>query len=105
VQTFCGQEEEGNFSDVDVRTFLCKKHRICRNLWCVHTDKGGGEELNQCGYFADKGSQVFAILCERPLWTAPKYRYVVKLILFLLFQIKFEVCITNYCTVTQKLIY
>jgi len=36
-----------------------EKRRIFRNLWCVRTDKGGG-------------SQFFAILCERLLWTAPK---------------------------------
>jgi len=29
--------------------------------------------LSQCGHFADKceGDQFFAILCGRPLWTAP----------------------------------
>jgi len=34
--------------------------------------------LSQCGHFANKGgaggiSQFFAILCRRPLWTAPSY--------------------------------
>jgi len=29
-------------SDVDVRTFCCKKLRIFRNLWCVRTDKPEG---------------------------------------------------------------
>jgi len=33
----CGK---GGSSDVDVRTFWCKNHRVFRNLWRVHTDGG-----------------------------------------------------------------
>jgi len=44
----------GGYSNADIRTFWCKKHRIFRNLWFVHMDKGGGV-LSQCGHFADKG--------------------------------------------------
>jgi len=33
--------------------FGAKKLWIFRNLWCVRTDKGGGE-LSQCGQFVDK---------------------------------------------------
>jgi len=33
----CGQG--GGSSDVDVRTFWCKSHRVFRNLWCVRMDK------------------------------------------------------------------
>jgi len=39
-------------SGANIRTFWCKKLRIFRNLWCVHTDKGG---LSQCRHFSDKG--------------------------------------------------
>jgi len=48
----------GGSSDVDVRTFWCKKHRIFWNLWRVRTDKG-------------RRGPFFANLCGRPLWTAP----------------------------------
>jgi len=47
-------EQEKGFSDADVRTFLCTKFRIFRNLLCVRADKGG-EGLSQCGHFSDKG--------------------------------------------------
>jgi len=67
VRTFFGQ---GISSDADVLTFWRKKLRIFRNLWRVRTDKVGGG-LNHCGHFAEKGSQFFAILCERFLCTAP----------------------------------
>jgi len=32
-------------SDADVCTFWCKKLRIFRNLWFVHTDKGEGDSV------------------------------------------------------------
>jgi len=38
VRTFFGQ---GGSSDADVRNFLRKQHRICLNLWCVRTYRGG----------------------------------------------------------------
>jgi len=42
--------DKGGSSDADVRTFLRKKLRIFRNLWCVRTDRGGEREgLIQCG--------------------------------------------------------
>jgi len=61
---------EGCSSDTVVCTFCRKKIRIFCNLWCVHTDKRGGG-IKQCGHFANRGSQFFAILCGRLLWTAP----------------------------------
>jgi len=33
-------------------------------------EQGG---LSQFGHFADKGDQFFAVLCGRPLWTAPDH--------------------------------
>jgi len=66
----CGNfadKEEGGSSDADVRNFWCKRTRIFWNLWCVHTDKGGWAS-------SDKGGQFFAILCGRPLWTAPNVK-------------------------------
>jgi len=68
------QYGQGGSLDVDVCIFLCKKFRIFLNLWCVRTDK---EEF--CRHFAvlrtfcrqGGGSQFFAILCWRLLWTAP----------------------------------
>jgi len=64
VRTFFGKGEGGS-SDVDVRTFCCKNHRVFRNLWCVRTDSGNWAS-------ADKGrGQFFAISCGRLLWTAP----------------------------------
>jgi len=42
---------------------------------CPHRQGGG---LSQCGHFADKrGSQFFAILCGRLLWTAPDQLLIV----------------------------
>jgi len=37
----------------------------------AHGQRGGG--LIQCGHFADKGGQFFAILCGRLLCTAPYF--------------------------------
>jgi len=34
-------------SDADVRTFWCKKLRICRNLWHTHGQRGE-EGISQC---------------------------------------------------------
>jgi len=51
--------EEGSSSDADVRTFLGKKLRIFRNLWCVRTNKG----LSQFGNFADKREKR-SIFCD-----------------------------------------
>jgi len=44
-------------------------YQIFRNLWCVRTDKEGAPVWTFCGQGA--GGQFFAILCGRPLWTAP----------------------------------
>jgi len=57
------------YSNVDVCTFWCKKHRIFWNLWCVHTDEGFEPVRTFCGQ--GKGGQFFAILCRCSLWTAP----------------------------------
>jgi len=54
----------------DGHTFWCKKNWIFRNLWCVRTDGEGGRGLGQCG--EGGWGLFFAILCGRPLWTAPK---------------------------------
>jgi len=67
----CGQEGGGS-SDANVRIFGAKL-RIFPTLWFVRTDKWG-EGFSQCGHFVDKaqgeeGSQYFAILCGRLLWT------------------------------------
>jgi len=44
------------------------------HLWCVRTGRKG---MSQCGHFSDKeGGQIFEILCERVLWTAP-YWYLI----------------------------
>jgi len=69
VQTFFGKRVSS--SDVDVRTFLCKKHRIFLNLQCLGTDKEKGE-LSQCGHFADKGGGVnFSRFCADIVYGRP----------------------------------
>jgi len=65
----------GESSDADVRTFWSKNSGIFRNLWCVRTDKEGVEPVRT---FFGEGSQFFAILCRRLLWTAPKQNQNVK---------------------------
>jgi len=55
-----------------MRTFALfgvKKLRIFQNLWCVRTDKRVEPEWT---FFDQGGGQFFAILCGRPLRTAPK---------------------------------
>jgi len=47
VRAFCGQ---GDSSDADFRTFLCK------TLWIFQNLQGQeGRGLSHCGHFADKG--------------------------------------------------
>jgi len=63
VKTFCGQGRGEVLQMRTSRTFWRKKLQFFRNLWCVCTDKG-------------EGSQFFAILCGRLLWTAPNDDYI-----------------------------
>jgi len=60
VQTFCGQGGRGFFR-CGRPYFFAQKIWTFRNLWCSVRTRG--RELNQCGHFADKGGQFFAILC------------------------------------------
>jgi len=59
----------GGSSNADVRTFGAKKNSdfLKFNVF-PHGQRERG--LRQCGHFADKGNQFFAIVCEPILWTA-----------------------------------
>jgi len=51
--------------------FLVQTHRIFFSKFMMCRYGQGG--LSQCGHLADKrgGVNILAILCRRPLWTAP----------------------------------
>jgi len=54
----CGHftdKEWGSSSDVDVRSFWCKKNSGFWIFWYVRTDKEEG--LSQCGHFVQKGEE------------------------------------------------
>jgi len=49
--------------------FSAKTPDFSKSMVCPH---GKGERgLSQFGHFADREESFFAILCGRPLWTAP----------------------------------
>jgi len=60
---------EGGSLNADVALFGSKVSDFLKSM--VRLREQGGGELRQCGHFLDMGSQFFAILCGRLLWTAP----------------------------------
>jgi len=67
VRPLCGQGEGGVFQMRTSALFGAKNFGFFE-IYGVSARAGG---LSQCGHFSDKGVNFFAILCGRPLWTAP----------------------------------
>jgi len=80
VRAFC--EQGGLVLQMWTSALYGAKNIRFFEIYGVSARTGGG--LSQCEHFADKerGSQFFAILCERPLSTAPNKLLNVKLMAF-----------------------